>query len=260
MRRFALTLAFAALAAFPSAAQEKPKAGASKAETPKTDAKAAALPTVDNILEKYVKALGGKEAIEKTSSRSANGSFEIEALNMSGTFEMFAKAPNKNAMKIDLPGVGMVYNVFDGVKGWDSNPMTGLRELSGAELAAMKRRADFHSEINFKKHYPKMEVKGKEKVGSSETYVIEATPDEGGPEKLYFDVNTGLLVRHDLEAEGPQGKMATEIYTDDYKVVDGVKIPHTLKQVSPMLAMTMKFTEIKTNVEIDEAKFSKPSN
>jgi len=260
MKRFALTLALVMLGAFTCAAQEKPKADAPKADGAKTDAKPAALPAVDDILDKYVKAIGGKEAIEKITSRTVKGSFEIEAMNMSGTLEMFAKAPNKNAMKIDLPGVGMVYNVFDGAKGWDSNPMTGLRELSGAELAAMKRRADFHSEINFKKHYPKMEVKGKEKVGSSETYVIEATPDEGGPEKLYFDVNNGLLVRHDLEAEGPQGKIATEIYTDDYKVVDGVKIPHTLKQVNPMFAMTMKFTEIKTNVEIDEAKFNKPSN
>jgi len=261
MKRIALILAFAMSAAFPAPAQEKPKSDAPKADAAKADAKpAAGLPSVDDILAKYVNAIGGKEAFEKIKSRTAKGSFEIEAMNMTGTFEMFAKAPNKSAMKIDLPGFGVVNNVYDGAKGWDSNPMAGLRELSGAELAAMKRRADFHSEINFKKHYPKMEVKGKEKVGSSETYVIEATPDEGGPEKLYFDVNTGLLVRHDLEAEGPQGKMATEIYTDDYKVVDGVKIPHTLKQVNPMFAMTMKFTEIKTNVEIDEAKFNKPSN
>jgi len=260
MRRIAMILAFATLAAFPSAAQEKPKADAPKADTAKADAKPAALPTVDEILDKYVKAIGGKEAIEKIKSRTAKGSFEIEAMNMNGTIEMFAKAPNKNATKIDLPGVGVVNDVYDGSKGWDSNPMTGLRELTGAELAAMKRRADFHSEIHFKQQYPKMEVKGKEKVGSSEAYVIEATPDEGAPEKLYFDVNTGLIVRHDLEVEGPQGKMATEVYTDDYKVVDGVKIPHTLKQVNPMFAMTMKFTEIKTNVEIDEAKFNKPSN
>jgi len=259
MRRFALTLAFAALAAFPSAAQEKPKAGASKAETPKTDAKAAALPTVDNILEKYVKALGGKEAIEKTSSRSANGSFEIEALNMSGTFEMFAKAPNKNAMKIDLPGVGMVYNVFDGVKGWDSNPMTGLRELAGEELATMKREADFYQPLNLKKHFPKLEVKGKDKVEEYETYVVVATPAGGGPEKLYFDIASGLLIRQDAERETGQGKIAVEEHFDDYKDVGGVMIPHSLRQITPMFAITMKFTEIKSNVEIDEGKFNKPS-
>jgi len=260
MKRIALILAFSMLAAFPAAAQEKPKTDAPKADAAKTDAKpAAAMPTVDDILDKHVKAIGGKEAIEKVTSRAIKGSFEIEAMGMTGTLEMNAKAPNKAWVKIDIPGFGVVNNAFDGAKGWDSNPMTGLRELSGTELAAMKRRSDFHAQINYKKHYSKMEVKGKEKVGSSETYVIEATPAEGGPEKLYFDINTGLMVRHDMEVEGPQGKMATESYMDDYKVVDGVKVAHTVKQVNPMFAMTMKFTEIKTNVEIDEAKFNKPS-
>ena len=259
MKRIALTLAIAMLAAFPSAAQEKPKADAPKADGAKTDAKPAALPAVDDILDKYVKAIGGKEAIQKITSRTVKGSFEIEAMNMSGTLEMFAKAPNKNAMKIDLPGVGMVYNVFDGLKGWDSNPMTGLRELAGEELATMKREADFYQPLNLKKHFPKLEVKGKDKVDEYETYVVVATPAGGGPEKLYFDIASGLLIRQDAERETGQGKIAVEEHFDDYKDVGGVMIPHSLRQVTPMFAITMKFTEIKSNVEIDEEKFNKPS-
>src|SRR5262249_14206481 len=158
---------------------------------------------------------------EKITSRSVKGSFEIEAMGMSGALEMTAKAPNKNAMKIDIPGFGVVNSIFDGAKGWSSDPMQGLRELSGPELSAIKRRSDVYSEINYKKLYSKLEVVGKEKVGSYETYVIGAVPDEGAPEKLYFDISTGLLVRHDMETEGPQGKMATEIYMDDYKTIDG---------------------------------------
>jgi len=261
MKRITLILAFAMLAAFTSAAQEKPKADApGKADAPKTDAKAAALPTLDEILDKHVKAVGGKEAIEKITSRSMKGSFDLEAFGVAGApVEMLAKAPNKSAMKIDVTGFGVVNRVFDGSTGWDSNPMTGLRELSGAELAQMKRSADFYQELNYKKHFTKMEVKGKEKVGSYETYVIEATPAEGSPEKFYFDVNTGLLVRQDGEAESPQGKMPLEIYMEDYKVVDGVKIPHTVKQVNPAMTIVIKITEIKNNVEIDDAKFNKPS-
>ena len=267
MKRITLTLAFAMLAAFTSAAQEKPKtdaqekpkAEAPKADAAKADAKPSALPTVDAVLDKFVKAIGGKEAIEKVTSRSMKGSFDIEAMGVSAPVEMYAKAPNKSAVKIDLPNMGVFNIIFDGATGWDSNPMTGLRELSGAELAQLKRRSDFYADINFKKHYAKMEVKGKEKVGSYETYVIEAAPAEGSPEKLYFDINTGLLVRHDLEADSPQGKMAAEIYPDNYKDVDGVKIAHTMKQVNPMMTWVMKITEVKNNVEIDDAKFNKPS-
>lgn len=260
MKRITLILAFAMLAALTLAAQEKPKTEAPKAEAPKTETKAAELPTVDAVLDKFVKAVGGKEAIEKITSRSMKGTFDVEAMSISAPLEMFAKAPNKNAMKIDVPNFGVVNRVFNGATGWDSNPMTGLRELSGVELAQMKRGSDFYQELNFKKHYTKMEVKGKEKVGSYETYVIEATPAEGSPEKLYFDVNTGLLVRQDGESESPQGKVQIETYVDDYKVVDGVKIAHTVKQVNPQMTWVMKITEVKNNVEIDEAKFSKPSN
>ncbi|HEV2669236.1 MAG TPA: hypothetical protein VG324_30240, partial [Blastocatellia bacterium] len=250
MKRITLIMAFAMLAAFTTAAQEKPKSDApGKTEAPKTDAKAAPLPTVDEILDKNVKAVGGKEAIEKITSRSMKGSFDLEAFGVSGApVEMLAKAPNKTAMKIDVTGFGVVNRGFDGSTGWDSNPMTGLRELSGVELAQMKRSADFYQELNLKKHYTKMEVKGKEKVGSYETYVIEATPAEGSVEKFYFDVNTGLLVRQDGESDSPQGKMPLEIYMEDYRVVDGVKISHTVKQVNPAMTIVIKITEVKNNV------------
>src|SRR5262245_20107020 len=114
MKRIALTLAFVMLASFTGAAQEKTKAEAPKAETPKADAKAAALPSVEAILDNNLKAIGGKEAIEKIKSRSMKGSFDIEAMNMTGPIEMFAKAPNKSAMKIELPNVGVVNRVYDG--------------------------------------------------------------------------------------------------------------------------------------------------
>jgi hypothetical protein len=272
MKRISLILAFAMLAALTTAAQEKPKADgpgktetpksdAPKADAPKADANSAALPTVEAIFDKHVKAVGGKEAIEKITSRSVKGSFDLEAFGVTGApVELFTKAPNKSAMKIDITGFGVVNMVFDGTTGWNSDPMTGLRELSGVELAQMKRDSEFYPELNYKRQYAKMEVKGKEKVGSYETYVIEATPAEGSPEKLYFDVNTGLLVRHDGETDSPQGKFTMETYLEDYKVVDGVKIPHTLKRVTPAMTMVTKITEVKNNVEIDNAKFSKPSN
>jgi hypothetical protein len=265
MKRITLILAFAMFAALTSVAQEKPKTDTQgKPETAKTekpDEKAAALPTVDEILEKYVKAVGGKDAIEKITSRSMKGSFSLETFGVTDApVEIFAKAPNKSSTKIDVTGFGVVNRVFDGSTGWSSDPMSGLRELKGIELAQMKRGSDFYQELNLKKYYTKLEVKSKEKVGSYETYMIEATPAEGSPEKYYFDINTGLLVRQDEESEGPQGKMLMEVYMDDYKVVDGVKIPHLMKQVNPALTMVIKITEVKNNVEIEEAKFNKPAN
>jgi hypothetical protein len=261
MKRITLILAFAMVASITSAAQDKPKTdGAEPAKAEKTETKAESLPTVDDIIGKYVTATGGKEAMEKITSRAMKGSFDLEAFGLSGApLELFTKAPNKRAMKIDV-GAGLVNRVFDGATAWFSDPMNGLRELQGLELWQMKRESDFYQVANLKKIYTKVEVKGKEKVGSSETYLIEGVSAEGSPEKYYFDVNTGLLVRFDAEAESPQGKALTETYLEDYKAVDGVKIPHTLKIVNPGMTMVFKIAEVKSNVEIEDAKFGKPSN
>ncbi len=260
MKKIALMLVFALMMTAAVVAQEK-KADAPKPDAAKPDAKpAAALPSVDEVLNKYVKASGGKEAWEKLKSRVTKGSFEIEAMGVSGGFQSFAKAPNMNAVIVDVPGFGTVQNVFDGTKAWESNPQTGLRELTGAELAAQKRDSDFYGPLNMKTHYPKMVVKGAEKVGSAVAVVVEATPAEGGPEKLYFDVDSGLLIRQDAERDTAQGKMAVEVYFENFKEVDGVKIAHTTKQVTPMFAMTIKMTEIKHNVPVEDTKFSKPAN
>jgi hypothetical protein len=256
MKRLAFILALSLLAIPPVAAQEKPKAEAK----PAADAKpAAALPTVDEVLDKYVKAVGGKEAIMKHTSRSLKGTFDIEAMSMSGPLEMLSKAPNKNTMTISLPGVGNIVQVFDGEKAWSSNPMEGLRELSGPELAAMKRRSDFYTELNLKSQYKSLSVKSKETVGSAEAYVLEGVTGEGAPDKLYFDVASGLLIRQDSENDSPQGKVATETYMEDYKVVDGVKLAHTMRMVNPMFSATMKISEVKNGVAIEDAKFGKPA-
>lgn len=231
-------------------AQEKAKEAA---------AKNTALPSADQILDKFVNAVGGKQAFEKYNTRVLKGTMDIDAMNISGTLEVYSKAPNKTVSTVSLPGVGDFTQIFDGEKGWSNNPMEGLRELAGNELAAFKRRSDFYSELNMKKNYTKFEVKGKDKVGSEDVYLVEATAPEGGVEKLYFAVESGLLLRHDFEAESPQGKLATETYMEEYKEMDGIKVPYMTRQVNPMFAVKIKLAEIKHNVPIEDAKFNKPN-
>ena len=254
MKRFVMMLALVLMATFTATAQEK------KADAPKPDPKpAATMPTVDEILDKYVKALGGKEAIEKVTSRVGKGTFELPAFSLSGPIETYSKAPNKTAMTIDLTGFGKIESVFDGAKGWSADPQSGLRELGGAELAMTRRDADLHRSLMLKSQYTKLEVKGKEKVGDSEAYVIVGTLAEGKPEKMYFDVSSGLLTRMDVEVETPQGAMAFQIFLQDYKPVDGVKVPFTLRRESQAFGMVIKYTEVKHNVAVEDTKFNKPS-
>jgi hypothetical protein len=254
-----LTILFLCLAvattAFAQGGQDKKPAETKPAETKPTDA----LPTVDQIIEKYVQALGGKAAIEKNSSRVVKGTIDVSAMGISGTTESYAKAPNKFGTNSTLSGLGTFMQGYDGTTAWEQNPMTGFRVLSGAELALVKRDSMFHGDLKFKELYPKAVVKGKQKVGDREAYLIEATPAEGGPEQLYYDAQTGLLIRRDFVLDSPQGQLPTETYLEDYKEVDGIKIPFTVRQTNPAVSFTIKITEVKHNVAIDDAKFNKPT-
>ncbi len=235
-------------------AQEEPKKPEAPAQTAK---ESVSLPTVDQILDKFIESSGGKAALEKITSRYVKGTFDIPSMGASGTVEIYAKAPNKSYTVIDVPGFGTIQQGYDGTVAWEDNPMTGPRDLTGVELAARKRDVDFYRELHLKELYPKMEVKGKEKVGERDAYVVEGTPAEGKSEKMFFDVENGLLIRADAERESPQGAALVETYLEDYRDVDGVKTPFTMRQVNPMFSMTIKFSEVKSNVDIDDSKFSK---
>lgn len=253
-----ITAVFFCLAFSISALAQKPQPSpASSPKAPPAPA-APALPTVDQILDKYVQALGGKAALSKLTSRTTKGTAEIPAANITGTLETYSKAPNKSLTIMTLPQLGLVQQGYDGTTGWSQNAQEGLKDLSGETLEAVKRDADFYRDLKLKEQYPKMVVKGKEKLGEREAYLVEATPANGSMEKLYFDAQSGLLVRQDVERDSPQGKMNISVEFENYKEVDGVKIPHTIRQIFPSFALITTFTEVKHNGALDDAKFSKP--
>ncbi len=148
-------------------------------------------------------AVGGKAAVEKLTSRVSKGTFEMDQMPGTATEEIYEKAPNKQLSITDAPNFGVVKRAFNGTAGWQDMPQTGLQDVTGNQLAAMKRYADFYREIKLKELYPKMTVKGKESVNGRDAYVVEATPADGPPELMYFDAESGLLVRVQAQVEGP---------------------------------------------------------
>jgi outer membrane lipoprotein-sorting protein len=244
-----------------------PLAGGGKTEAASTKSaslsqQSAALPTVDAILDKYVAAIGGKDAIKGLTSVVQTGIFEAPEPGFKGQVEAYGKLPNKFALKVTIEGFGVVQQVYDGTKGWSSDPASGAREIKGEELAQLQRSSDLHRDIKFHELYDKLTVTGKDKVGNNDTYVVEAVPHGGGkPEKLYFDTSTGFLVRQDIISVSPQGETPTEGYLDDYRDVgSGLKMAFTLRQVTPQISFNIKYSDVKINVPIEDSKFTAPAN
>lgn len=252
MRRTLLATLFVLAAAAVGAAQTAPPSGG-------TQAPAAAAVTVDQILERYVQALGGRAALEKISTRTIRGSYEIAGTPLKGEHEGYSKAPNMITLTTVLPGVGVNRNGYDGQTAWAQDPVDGLRELKGGELAMMKFDAEFNRELKLKRLLTQLELKGAEKVGGREAHVVVGTPEGLAPMKMYFDKLSGLLLRTDMAWDTPRGKMAFEVYYDDYREVDGVKLPFSQRWQAPNFVAVIKFTSVRHNEAVEDAKFKKPS-
>jgi hypothetical protein len=215
------------------------------------------LPPLDQILEKYVQALGGKETIEKKTTRVIKGSFEYQGKQ--GTSNGYWKAPNKFGTVTDSAEFGRAREGFDGSVAWADSPQTGLREKSGQELSMAKRYSDFYYPLHLRELYPKMILKGEQKVGERRTYLVEADPGDGSLVRMYFDAETGLVARTDTESDTPQGRMTNTWYFDDYREIDGMKVAFSRRRPNASGDYVLHVREVLDDVPIDDAIFSKPT-
>ena len=216
--------------------------------------KSGALPTVDELLAKYVEAIGGAAAVKAVSSRVVKGSVDIPGKMRGGKFETYAQAPNKIVTVIDTPPMGVSRVGFNGRNGW-SRTSAGVRTLKGQELSSLLREANFYGLVTMKNDYSKITLAGKSKIGYREVFVLDLQPATGAVERVYFDAQTYLPVRVNTVARLMSTTAPVEIYLDDWRAVDGVKYPFSVSQSFPGLTLLFTVTEIKHNVEIDAKMF-----
>ena len=165
-----------------------------EAEKPAPD-----LPAVDQILAKYIQALGGEQALRKVNSRlitatqdyptGAGGSVPVPA-----RVEMYSKAPNLT-LNVYHTAKFTASSGFDGTGAWAQDLNGRVTSPLKLDDARARRDADFFDNLNLKKKYTDLSVTGVETVNRREAYVVTALPPDDSPEQLYFDKQTGLLLQ-----------------------------------------------------------------
>ncbi len=249
------------MCAFVAAAQNKPK--------PQL--------TAGQIIEKSIEASGGRKAMEQIRSTMAKGTLEIvppaddhdhanelvphpEPPKMHSTIEFYAKAPNKRLIVTNIEGFGEIRQGFDGSVAWNQTPQ-GISEVTGEALENIRREAVFNSALKWRDLYPKVELKGREKVLGRDAYVLLLTPASGKPVTQYCDAETFLIVAQSGTVDTQQGPVDMRTEMSDYRDIgNGVKAPFQLRQMMPVGEVRTTMTEMKNNVEIDDALFAKPTN
>src|SRR5215213_1675098 len=213
----------------------------------------AQLPTLEAVLAKYVAAIGGRDAQRRITSRVSKGRVDVPEVSFGGKLEVYAKAPNKSLTVMNVEPTGLVRQGFDGRTGWN---LPG-NSASGIDRAALVD-VDFYREIKLKEQYTRIRLLGKVKEGFREVYLVEAVPRSGAAENLYFDVESGLLVRRDLPRQTSRGTIRTEVYFSDWRDVDGVKVPFKITQAMQNTKFVITLEDVKHNVAVDDAIFLRP--
>ena len=223
--------------------------------------------TPDQIIEKHLTAMGGREALGKLTSRRATGTISVATPmgDLSGPLEMTAKAPNKMRadMRIDLTAVGgpgemMMTQLFDGAAGWSLNSLQGDTPLSG-DLLDSARNSYFPSPLlKYKEIGMTVALQPNAQIGGKDAYVLLFTPTSGPAERMFFDATSFLLVRTTSTLNTPDmGTVEQVSDLSDYRTVDGVKVAFVMTQQAGGQNIVMTFAKIEHNVAIDDAVFVK---
>ncbi|MCC6677052.1 MAG: hypothetical protein IT436_07905 [Phycisphaerales bacterium] len=201
-----------------------PAPAAPRAEQPPADGPNVSIPTAQEIVARYIKAIGGEDALRKHTSRTDKGTMNMGAI--SGSMTVYSAAPNKRVGIFATEQMGTINQGYNGEKGWEMGPQ-GNRLLEGDALADRARTSDFYQQLNLLTNH-EVRVVGAESFGGKPAYRLglKHKDNKAGPEQfMIFDAASGLLVGRITERQTAAGPVKLETTIADYKEFGGILTP-----------------------------------
>ena len=215
-----------------------------------------AMPSMKEILAKYVDAIGGSAAIQKNQTRVEQGSVEGPR-GPDAAIETYRTAPDKAFAIVHRPNGDVSEGVSEEI-GWGKRANGEVTDESGDELARSRQWAEFYPGERFDKDYERFQVRGVESVNGHDAYVVMASWKGDGADRIYFDVQSGLLLRITHRIESPLGALPLQTDYEDYRDVNGLKIPFTVRVTRVDGTTTYTWQKMEANVAIDPGRYEKP--
>lgn len=209
--------------------------------------------TAEKILDNYINALGGVEKLGSISSQVIKMTTEMQGM----VIEMVStqKAPDKILITTSMGGNIMQKQVFDGERGQIS-AMGQKMELTGSQLVDMKSQARIIPELDYRNLAYQLKLVDMESIEGKPAYKVQITSPEGSSKTEFFDVATGLKIRTVASQDTPMGAMTIAVTLGDYRSVDGIKVPFSLKQVVGPQTIDLKVASVEFNSGIPDDVFS----
>ncbi len=223
--------------------------------------------TVDQVIAKYVQALGGQPALQNAKTRVATGTVTNRDLT---TANVMMTEKNTGEARIELATQpNPTIRATNGTVSWQiggGGPGSGVnaRDITGFQVQQGFRLADFSLPLHFKERYQNLSVKSVyDTVDGKQAVVLTGSPYPNVAEELAFDRESGLLLRRTLTSGSAGGfgimALGEQIDYSDYRDVSGVKVPFALRHSTWNAVTTEKFTDVKINAPVADTIFGKPA-
>jgi hypothetical protein len=209
-RRFRIGRIVMALAGALSIAGAQPRARAGGAPQD-------ALPAAQDVIARYIAAIGGKAAFKAVQSVHAKGRLGVPAQGIAGDFELFAARPARLLYRAVLPAIGRIESGYDGTIGWSLSPISGPELLTGRQLSEAAADAWFDGPLHEPDHVRAAETIGKVEFDGHQAYKLRVTLTSGQDEIEYFDVESGFQLGSEASRAMPQGIVPTTNITRNYR-------------------------------------------
>ena len=247
----------ALVASVPLAAERSARQAQSAAPSAQSPT-AEKLPSAREVINRHVKAIGGREMLMARSSSHATGTIEMPAAGLKGTLELFQAKPNSMLMRVSLPGVGDVQEGFNGKVGWSISPMTGPALLQGKQLEERRLDADFYADLQPEKRYESVTVVEKTTFEGRPAYKVRMVKKGGGEDFQFFDVESGLKVGSIATRESPMGAVTATTVETDYKPFGKLLTPTKLTLTTMGIQQVMTIQTVEYD-NVDPSVFEPPA-
>ena len=242
-------------------------------------------PEAAQIIDKYLQAIGGAERLGALQSYVAYGSsVGFGGLGGGGRVQIYARFPDQRATLIDFPKNperGRTLRTYNGREGWLETPLTvlGKYPLTGGELDGARLDAQLSFPAQIKEVLSSLRVSMPLTISDLPAPASQAATDismtafgqdrpvnvvqGSGPHgilaTLYFDQESGLLLRVVRYGRSPIGRVPTQVDYGDYRDVKGIKMPFKMVFAWMDGRDAIQLSDIQTNMPIDAAKFQPPA-
>ncbi len=188
------------------------------AAAPVAVAAQADLPPASQLIDRYVEAVGGRDAIMSLPDSRTVGTFAMPSMGIQGSLEVFAaRNPTRLLSVVDIPGLGVVRNGYTGEVGWSLDPNMGPRLLDGKELASMVEGASDAGSLRDASMFTTRETVEKTEMNGQPCYKVRLVWKSGRETFDCYSVDSGLLVATTANQETPMGNVEVVSMMDGYK-------------------------------------------